>query len=266
MQTAGTFGTLHSCKCFSALNELSMAGPRRFLTRSTLRKGCGRGTLHTHPGLERIGLLLLLLLRNCCISRVCMYGTATTHHQRATTIHHHHHHSTPPLNTTTDATHHHHHLPLITTATIHHHHHCLSLPPTPTTTTNATHTVRSPEAFRFFCETHVPFQLVHYKVKASGPPFRLKNPLSEKDWDELIAAGPGAAPMPPLSLVRFNNDDRAPITSLSTSNVERFYRYLPLLLDALRDPASVLKIGLEKGDMVVTNNHRCVARTASCMT
>jgi hypothetical protein len=181
-----------------------------------------------------------------------MNGTATTQHQRATTTHHHHHHSTPPLNTTTDATHHHrHHSPP---------------PPPPLTATTTTHTVRSPEAFRFFCETHVPFQLVHYKVKASGPPFRLKNPLSAKQWDELIAAGPGAAPMPALSLVRYNNDDRAPITSLSTSNVERFYRYLPLLLDALRDPASVLKIGLEKGDMVVTNNHRCVARAASCMT
>lgn len=55
---------------------------------------------------------------------------------------------------------------------------------------------------------------------------------------------------------RYNNDDRAPLTSLTTRDVQRFYTYLPLLLDVFRDPSSTLVVGLQKGDMVITNNHR----------
>lgn len=57
-------------------------------------------------------------------------------------------------------------------------------------------------------------------------------------------------------MVRYNNDDRAPLTTLDAATVLEFYTHLPELLRVLRDESAILQVPLAPGDMVILNNHR----------
>jgi trimethyllysine dioxygenase len=55
---------------------------------------------------------------------------------------------------------------------------------------------------------------------------------------------------------RYNNDDRAPLTTLAPADVPLFYRHLHVLTRATRDPAMAAMVRLRPGDGLLVDNHR----------
>ena len=114
----------------------------------------------------------------------------------------------------------------------------------------------SPAAFAFFCETSLPFHSTHDGVRcvAHGPVF---------EFDADHYSGPLSTDIRHLRRVRYNNDDRAPLTHLGPDDVERFYQHLPALLAVFRRDDLIARVKLARGDMVVVDNHRVMhGRTA----
>ena len=71
---------------------------------------------------------------------------------------------------------------------------------------------------------------------------------------------PSAAP---LIQVRYNNDDRAPLSGLSAGDVDAFYRAHRTFNRYIRDPRFEYKFQLEAGTVLLFDNHRLLhGRTA----
>ena len=76
------------------------------------------------------------------------------------------------------------------------------------------------------------------------------------EFDPDFYTGALTTPLEHLQRVRYNNDDRAPLTHLSLDQVDLFYQHLPALLSAFRRPDLTVQVKLARGDMVVVDNHR----------
>ena len=104
---------------------------------------------------------------------------------------------------------------------------------------------RSPEAFHFFCTTQLGFQCIQDGVNSVA-------------YGTVFETDPGVSHPTPQDTRRFryNNDDRSVLHYLSAKDVAKFYDYVPLLLELLRDDQYVLRTRLQKGTMAIVNNHR----------
>lgn len=104
-----------------------------------------------------------------------------------------------------------------------------------------------PEAFRFLCETKLPF---HYIDEKHGHHYYQERTV--------FSVGPDGR----ANRMSFNNDDRAHF-EMSPAQTEQFYKALRALQTALRDPRHELLVQLEPGTTVIVNNWRVLhGRTA----
>eukprot|EP00049_Salpingoeca_infusionum_P015100 m.289722 g.289722 ORF g.289722 m.289722 type:complete len:215 (-) comp15810_c0_seq8:1811-2455(-) len=96
-----------------------------------------------------------------------------------------------------------------------------------------------PEAAEFFSSTTLPFQCLEQgvAVRALGKVFTLHEDGSLKQF-------------------RYNNSDRAPLSTLSAVEVEQFYEYLPHLMSVMCDDELALTYKIEPGTTVVVDNYR----------
>jgi len=108
----------------------------------------------------------------------------------------------------------------------------------------------NPEAFEVLSTTPVPTQ---YLDKKGGVDLKLQLSLPmlvvSKDDSE-------GNPKGTLIQVRFNNDDRAPLTNLSFPQVPKFYEALRAFNEILRSKEMELYYQLTKGTVVVFDNFR----------
>jgi trimethyllysine dioxygenase len=104
---------------------------------------------------------------------------------------------------------------------------------------------RDSDAFNFFSKTQLGFQCIQDGVHSIA-------------YGKVFETEPGIENPNHLDVTRFryNNDDRSAMHFLSSNDVEKFYKYIPLLLELLRDDHFVLKTRLKKGTMAIVNNHR----------
>ena len=96
-----------------------------------------------------------------------------------------------------------------------------------------------PDVYDFFSNVSLPYLCVY-----EGVDVRSEGPVFQHDKNNV------------LKQVRFNNYDRAPIEKLTSTEVDQFYEYLPILYNEFRDEKYTLKHTLDVGEMVVIDNWR----------